>query len=342
MPTITDKISMTEVRRDYIPRGCFYVVKNFEDWAFTGILEDHAPVSTEDRDTMLKLNENGYDVFWTANAIKEDKGPSSHLGDNLAWVNACYTDLDIPETENRAESKEKLAGEILFSDPQPSFVVETRAGYHLYWFTNTTPEKFDLIQQGIYEKWKHLYSDSAAKNRLRLLRVPSFYAHKKNESFKCRLRIELCNRYEDGSFKYHNSEDLLKAFPVQEQPVWAAPKQVIKRVPAPNSVVFKNTTDIFKYVKSLNQVEVFNRCNGTALTGGEIFTLSPERNGKIQIRSNGKQTPLWIDMNINALFSNNVKGTYSIIEFAQWYGLSIVTIAEELKQLYPNYKLCEK
>lgn len=336
MLTIADKVPYSELFASYLPRGAFYVVKNFQDFQFAGVLEDHLPLGKEDLDGIRERNEAGYDVFWTANAVKEEHGSSTHKEDNLAWINAVYTDLDIPFESDREEEKARLAGEIMFMECPPSFVVETRAGYHLYWFCNPLLEEFKKIQQGIYESLQHIYADPAAKNVLRLLRVPGFLQHKNGETFRAKIRMELCARNPDGTFIYYNATELQQAFPVKSAPTWGK-KKVVKKVATVNSF-FQNTYDVFTYVKSLPQEVVFERCNGGVLTGGEVFTLMPERGGKMQIRKDGKPTPSWIDCRVNAIFSNNVQGHYGIVEFAKWYGLELYEIADELKKLFPEYR----
>lgn len=334
MPTVSDTIRFDEIIDTYMPRGAFYVVKGWQDYQFAGIIEENG-LDDDDIQGLQERNEHGYDVFWTANAIKEELGSSSHKEENLNWINACYTDLDIPPEQDREEAKAKLAGHILFSNPQPSLVVETRAGYHLYWFTDVDGEEFKKIQQGVYEAWKPMMADPAAKNFLRLLRVPGFIVHKQGEQFKACVRMELCRRNDDGSFVFYPKEELLNLFPVKEAPNWVKKKKVKLRQ---KNRIFTNTYDIFDYVKSLSQDEVFQRCNGSALTGGEVFTMTQPRGGKIQIRKDGKPTPCWIDIKENAIFSNNSPGHYGIVEFAQWYGLDMHEIAKELKTIFPEYK----
>jgi len=338
MPTISDRISYHSLLTDYLPRGAFYVVRNFQDWAFAGILEDHLPLPKSELDEMRRHNDHGYDVFWTANAVKEERGNRTHDENNLYYINACYTELDILSTKvcafdedfkRREEYKAMLAGHIMFAECPPSMVIESRNGYHLYWFTNPDLSTFQKIQQGIYDRWKSHGADSAVKNPLRLLRVPGFYNHKNGEKFLCQIRMELCARNDDGSFMYYPSNDLLAAFPLatpcQPKTVTALPRR---------SSMFR---DIFRFVKSLPQNQVFERCNGSALTGGELFTLTPLKGDKQQIRSNGRPTPCWIDLKANAIFSNNVKGHYGIVEFALWYGLELPEIAKQLKLIFPEW-----
>jgi len=346
MPTISDRISYHSLFTDYLPRGAFYVVKEWRDFQFAGILEEHLPLTRNDLKEIRERNNVGYDVFWTANAVKEERDSSTHDEDNLYWINSVYTELDIDSTKEcvfeedfkrREAKKAELAGHILFADPQPSLVIESRNSFHLYWFTNCELDDFRKIQQGIYEKWKQHGADPAVKNSLRLLRVPGFYNHKNGEKFLCQIRMELCCRNDDGSFKYWSTQELLDAFPVQIiQNIYVSttePKEINYKLPK----LFVNIKDIFRIVNELPIIESFERINGTRLTGGDKFTLLlPPRSGKVQIRKDGKPTPNWLNIEKNMIFSNNIKGFCVLSDFAEYYGLGAAEIAQEFKIIFKN------
>lgn len=342
MPTISDPINYHELLTSYLPHGVFYVVKDFKQWGFAGILEEHLPLKKKDLDEIRDWNNKGYDVFWTANAAKEEQGNRTHEDKNLAWVNACYTELDIEETkecvfiedfEKREKKKAELAGHIFMREPAPSLVIESRNSFHLYWFTTCELPIFQKIQEGLYQAWKDLGADPAVKNPLRLLRVPGFYNHKNGEKFKCDIRLELCARYDDGSFKHYSPDELLEAFPVASTQIQVMSTTAFNSSQKP--AMFRNNNDIFRKVVAMPILEVFRRINGTKLVGGEILEFTPEKNGKVQIKSNGKATPNFISIKDNLVFSNNIKGHASVFHYCMYYGFNKAELASEFKLLFP-------
>ena len=325
----------------YFPHSALTIVK-FTDqgakYAYEGIPSKHT-VEPRDFDTMHKFNEKQYGVYFTPNAVKEERGHGpTHAEDNFESVNAVYCDIDIEETKKcvfeedfkkREDRKAEIAGHLFFADPMPSLVVETRNGFQCYWLTNCSREEFSSIQDGIYEKYKELGSDPAARKVVQLMRMPGFLHNK--EPIKCDIRWELCAPSEGGDLKYYPKAELIEAFPppFRQTIDFIKPKKVFKR-----SKIFTATKDIFSIVNDLSIVDVFQRCNGTRLTGGEVYNLAQPRGGKIQLRYNKKMTPNWIDIDKNMIFSNNIKGFCNMIHFAQYYGLSKKEIAHELKQIF--------
>ena len=335
------KITYFDFFTTYFPHVAL-VIADWTKQAITleTILEEHPEsLGYTDFENLQLMNEHGYSVYFTPNAVKEIK-KGIHSLDNFESVNACYIDIDIDETkqiltpedlQKRNNRKEELAGIIWMAPLQPSFVVETRNGYQVYWFTSTDISTFKKIQKGILEYFKPFGGDPATIKEVQLMRVPGFLQHKADEVFKVKLRYELCAREHDGSFKYYSPFELLENFPSSPEELQTS-KVFTPRV----SHVFANTFDIFNHILKLPIIQVFETINGSSLVNGDVFTLGPERNGKIQIYQNNHPIPNWIDTNLNMIFSNNASGFCNIIHFCGWYGKDKKEIAEELKKLFPN------
>lgn len=332
----------------YFPHSALTIVK-FTDtgarYAYEGIPSEH-DVEEKDFEAMHKFNKEGYGVYFTPNNVLEERGNGpTHAEDNFESVNAIYCDIDIEETKKcstpecfakRKDRKAEIAGHLLFLEVMASLVVETRNGFQCYWFTTCDREEFTELQEGLYQKFEGWGADPAARKVVQLMRMPGFLHNK--EAVKCDIRWELCAPTDSDELKFYSKDILQHEFPVtrQDVPLWIKPKKINKKYAGYK--VFKKTKDIFQIVNDLPIVDVFNRCNGTRLTGGEIFELMPPRGGKIQIRMNRRMTPNWIDVDKNLIFSNNVKGFCNIIHFAEYYGLSKKEIAHELKQIFnPEY-----
>lgn len=330
----------------YFPE-CAFLVAKFDggkaDILVEVKLEQHEklePITEEDETNLRKVNEQGYSVFFTPNAVKESRGEGkTHALENFHYVNACYLDLDITDTKQcvfeedfarRAKKKAEIAGKLFTLDlegkPMPSLVVESRNGFQIFWFTTCKLPDFHQIQTGLYQYFKEWGADPACRKEVQLMRVPSFLHNK--EPIVCEIREELSEKYPDGSYKWHHPADLLKAFPVAATALPAA----VQRYTA-STGIFKH--DIFTRIIQMPILDVLQKISGTELVGGDVLTFTPTNNGKVQILCNGKASPNWIDLDRNMVFSNTIKGFANVFHYCMYYGFDKATLAEKFKSIYP-------
>jgi len=117
-----------------------------------------------------ELQDKGYGAFFTPNGIGDNRNQNGNLrhGKNIVSLNACFADLDSGEKTSQMERIRK-------SPIPPSFIVETKKGFHVYWLlkgaTVTTESLFlwSRIQDAII---KYFQADRAARDPARLLRLP--------------------------------------------------------------------------------------------------------------------------------------------------------------------------
>lgn len=118
-------------------------------------------------------NKKGYGIFWVINDFK-----GARKKENLTKINFWYCDID----EGSKEEQIKRINNLLI---QPSFLVETKNGFHCYWGVkgDASLENFEKIEGKLIEL---LNGDRHCKDPLRLLRCPGYY-HMKNpkEPFLC-------------------------------------------------------------------------------------------------------------------------------------------------------------
>jgi len=120
--------------------------------------------------TKLALaNETGHGVFFCVNQIDKRLAPTRHR--HVAMLTQCraiWIDDDDPRDTPRAD----------FPIP-PNIIVNTSPGkFHYYWLTSTAN----------YEQWNEVMNtmvsvhgcDAKSRDLLRILRVPSFYHHKRD------------------------------------------------------------------------------------------------------------------------------------------------------------------
>lgn len=116
-------------------------------------------------DALENYNKEGFGIYWTLNEFK-----GARKKENLTKITHWFCDID---GGNKPEQM-KLINALLIP---PSFIIETKNGYHCYWAVegDTTIENFEYIERGIAEK---LHADIHATDVLRLLRVPGFLHQK--------------------------------------------------------------------------------------------------------------------------------------------------------------------
>ncbi len=140
--------------------------------------EGRPPVSSVDRRD--DLNVQGYESYFTVNGF--ENAPNAKL-ENCSSLNAFFVDIDGRKDPAEMEAiKKKL---------EPTFILETRNGYHIYWvldepiFRSEMKEdqwkealaKWEKIEQSIVIDLK---ADPVVKDVPRILRVPDTYYWKKS------------------------------------------------------------------------------------------------------------------------------------------------------------------
>jgi len=126
-----------------------------------------------------ELNLNGYESYFTVNGFK---GSPNAQKENCTNLNAFFVDIDgRKDLEELEQIKLKL---------DPTFITETKNGYHIYWLLDEpiyrdemSPEewgfsitRWERLEQIIVTELK---ADKAVKDLTRILRVPDTYYWKK-------------------------------------------------------------------------------------------------------------------------------------------------------------------
>lgn len=123
-------------------------------------------ISSLDLSEIEKLNQNGYGIFWVLNDFN-----GARKKENLTHINFWFCDIDGGNKTSQIEKIKSL-------NIVPTWVIETKNGYHCYWAVNgkASLENFEKIEKGIIKK---LNGDKHCVDPLRLLRAPGYY-HMKN------------------------------------------------------------------------------------------------------------------------------------------------------------------
>lgn len=177
--------------------------------------ENRPPVSSTDRKD--ELNKKGYESYFTVNGFKD--APNAQK-DNCSSLNAFFVDIDGRKDESEIERiREKL---------DPTFVIETMNGYHIYWLLDEPIYKEDLTEiewKDAMTRWEQLEAsivtelkaDLHCKDIPRILRVPQTYYWKKTgdkwkEGVKGVFKIK--GKYKEPANRY-SMDQIEKVFPIQ-------------------------------------------------------------------------------------------------------------------------------
>lgn len=170
------------------------------------------------REYRKDLNQAGYCAYFTVNGFKNFEEDKECKIEHLTSLHAFFIDIDGRKDQEELDRiKDKL---------NPTFIVETMRGYHVYWMLdegiykednaeswNVTLSQWTIIEANIV---KTLKGDPQVKDAPRILRVPgTFYWKKTGSDYKegtekSPFKIKIT--YSDVSARYSMSQ-MLEAFP---------------------------------------------------------------------------------------------------------------------------------
>jgi len=129
----------------------------------------------------------GHEVFFGPAIRKKDLGTKRSDSENVLFVKTCWVDIDSPDKNLSADQKMSAAKKLLDEfvealkeyNLEPSYVVESGHGYHVYFVLNKFFEPNVLEwQKTQFALVKLAKGDIQAKNVDRLLRVPGTFNYK--------------------------------------------------------------------------------------------------------------------------------------------------------------------
>jgi len=151
-------------------------------------------------------------VFYTPNGFHEDVRAGKirrRDSGNMKFINAFYVDLDNAPTK---ELKDVHMKRIRASTLTPSFVVETRNGFHVLWLLDVVCDEMGArrwknIQGGLIRQFQ---SDKACSDISRLLRIPGSWHCKGlwegGEAFEVKLIYKNPVRYTMDDFAMYETK----------------------------------------------------------------------------------------------------------------------------------------
>lgn len=145
---------------------------------------DNAP-TIHSEELQLQRQKEGYGIFFTVNGFTGGRRTS----ETLTNINGFFCDIDYPDKINRTpeavkEYKQEILMEMMEDElPIPTYVIETKNGFHVYWllekpvYLNELNEEqqnrlrleYRAIEEAILDRFD---GDPGAKDVARVLRVP--------------------------------------------------------------------------------------------------------------------------------------------------------------------------
>lgn len=141
--------------------------------------EGRPPVSSATRRD--DLNEAGYESYFTVNGFKD--APDAKK-DHCSSLNAFFIDIDGRKDLQELEDIKKRL--------EPTFILETKNGYHVYWLLDEVIYKDEIFGEPTWdqyvERWERieqtivttLNADKVVKDLTRIMRIPGTYYWKKS------------------------------------------------------------------------------------------------------------------------------------------------------------------
>lgn len=187
--------------------------------------EGRPPVSSDVRRD--DLNKIGYEAYFTVNGFK---GATDAKKEHCTSINSFFVDIDGRKDPSELELiRERL---------EPTFILETKNGYHIYWLLDEVVYK-EEIDADEWErallKWEHieqtivttLKADPVVKDVTRIMRIPDTYYWKKSgDAYKGGVEnapFKIKGIHKNIAANY-SMEQMEEAFPQVETVVQPFPK----------------------------------------------------------------------------------------------------------------------
>lgn len=240
-----------------------------------------------------KFNSDGFGVFWTVNEFKGQR-----VMTNLAKIRSWAIEMDDG-------SKPEMLDRIKSSPAVPSLVVETRRGYHVYFFAYEANAAFwnAIVLDRLVPFFK---ADKRARDLCRILRVPG-YLHQKDPKDPFQVRAV---HFRDIRY-------------TTEQMAW-----LFKDLNAPAKKAFEKETgeligkpgSFWDNLFHADHEDLLTKISGSKHVRGETFSFTKNSNGKKNILVDGNSTSTFIDK--EGRIGSLDGGGPTLYHWLTWYGHS--------------------
>jgi hypothetical protein len=302
-------------------------MRNFENFNFYAISQDGI-VKAATFEESIRLNKKQWDIYWTPNEFPFGKRKIS----DLIAIRYLYGDFDSTNFETITKRLR------YFFDP--SFVIKTKNGFHVYWELEPLVVGKDGDIESLSTRFRTvmeqviipLGADPNAKDVARLLRPPMFRYWKKGnkEEFWTEMIYESSRRYFFKQFEnrvttcnFENNGGVLKTnfneryFDNQ------------KRKITPHKC--QSSDSFWAEANNFDVMEGLKRLSGTKWVNGEVYTFKRAKD-HYRIIVNGKPSNAWIDK--NGKIGSICGAGPSIPNWLTYFGHDWSTVAKIIKEVF--------
>lgn len=252
-------------------------------------------------DGALELNAKGFSVCFMPN-----RGKGRNNAD-VDKVHSWFVDIDFKDTV-----KPELDVVMELTPLIPTYVVETKNGYHIYFLCKYgSLENFKPIQKRLV----HFFDgDPKCVNLARIMRAPGFKHMKNPESpFSVDVVFQTEARYAEGQ--------MFANFPEVEEPE----AEQIDRPSAPSI----DSDNIFDRIRHHDSIDILQALSGTAAVGYKQYKFKRTSNNRFNIIVDGKDSGCFVNERGNVIGTDGYSG--GAVEWLKWYGHSRVDAMSIIK-----------
>lgn len=261
-----------------------------------------------DRSELKKFNDLGHGIFWTFNEFKENR----RVKENILKINFWAIEIDNGSKELQLEK--------IKAGPVPSLVIETKRGFHVYFFAkDASVENYRGI---LVDRLIPYYGADDLKDYTRVYRVPNFY-HCKDINNKFLVTLHWYKEI------YYSESDMRFLF----KDVNATKKiEYIEKIKA--SFGTGNESDnVWQRIYDMDQMVALEKISGTSAVAFENFSFKRSSRGHHNIFVNGKPTNCFID-EFGKIGANG--GGPTIAQWINWYHKDYKITVKYLREIFPE------
>lgn len=256
-------------------------------------------------------NARGWGIFATVQKFR-----GARRKENLERIRAWAIDLD-------GGDKPAQRARICAAKLTPSSIVETKNGYHVYWYAeDAKPEHYRLILDRLVAFFG---ADKNARDLARVLRVPGFL-HQKDPADPFLVR----HVFGPNRRVVFLERDMLRAFPPSAEELAERARHQVQR----SEYVGTDGDGFWERVYNIDCRDGLERLSGHGAVGGERYTFKRMANGSHNVVVDGKGSSCWVDE--NGRIGSKTKGGPTLYQWLRWMGNAPGDCARVLKQLYPH------
>ena len=258
-----------------------------------------------------KWNEKKWAIFWTVNIFNGSRA-NANIKEFLSWA------IDLDDGNKKAQM-ERIRNFI-----EPSMVIESKAGFHVYYFaeSGTSTERFSETM--VNHLIPNLEADKSVKDLARVLRVPNFY-HWKNVNDPFLVKVV------HWSNKKYTQDQIISGFP---------PKTEKAKSTISHTAELRKTLKKFGSEKLWDRVYDFDceyalsKLSGTDAVNGENFSFKRVSRGRLNIFVDDKITACFIDE--HKRIGSRTNGGPTIWQWVNWYHNDHKKTYQYLKKYIPE------